>query len=57
MSSVTFVTMAGTVSDDDAVLLAGRPKSDNIIVLANKDVTGDAFQVTLKKLYSNLLKT
>lgn len=38
IASVTFVTIAGEVSDRQETLLRNRPDTDNVIVLANSDV-------------------
>ena len=46
VSSVTFVTLAGAVNDDNALILANRPQADNVIVLTNKDNTDEIYQVS-----------
>ena len=56
VSSVTFVTMAGAVSDDNALILANRPQADNVIVLTNKDNTDETYQVRIK-LYTESVMT
>ena len=48
VSSVTFVTMAGAVNDDNALLLANRPQADNVIILTNKDNTDETYQVRIR---------
>ena len=47
VSSVTFVTMAGAVNDDNSLILANRPQADNVIVLTNKDNTDETYQVRI----------
>jgi len=50
VSSVTFVTMAGAVNDDNSLILANRPQADNVIVLTNKDNTDETYQTQAKLL-------
>lgn len=40
VASVTFVTIAGKVSDHQETLLRNRPETDNVVVLANPDADG-----------------
>ena len=45
VSSVTFVTMAGELTDQRESILRGRSQSDNVIVLSNLDIKSPIYEV------------
>ena len=44
VSSVTFVTVAGEVTDHQEALLRNRPKTDNVVVLVNPEIASGIYE-------------
>ena len=44
VSSVTFVTVAGEVTDHQEALLRNRPKTDNVVVLVNPEIASVIYE-------------